>query len=457
VVRNISSGRRVSRFFSHPFTSTQSLALLTRNIDITGGTGAAPFTTTASNNPSSYYYSPALGNESTTSDPGWQAFDQTSASNWAKGQGIRVLVRGSKGQSGSLTGGVYTPNATTIGMSGTVNTGSQTINLTKGTSSGFNLVGNPYPSPLNIMTALGAASNISGTGIYVWNPQAGTKGSYETKLISGSYNLPVCGAFFVKVTANSSLTFNEADKASSATQALSKTTGVAYEYIKLDVESDSAHWDGYYHLVSPSATDSFDALDAIKFGNPDLNLYSMAGTKQAAIDARPFTDSLVVPLMLRNAGIRSYKLKVAEYTLAPNHTIFLRDRYTGSYTLLNDTTAYAFAVTTDSLTQGANRFELVHQLKVVTPPPATGTGVVTAPKQFSLVPNPTEGVVKISWDNIAAASATLRITDMAGRELMRKEASGGETILNMQSLPSGAYFISIQSGSFKATQRIIKN
>ncbi|MFX5634086.1 hypothetical protein ABTE18_19525, partial [Acinetobacter baumannii] len=86
---------------------------VTSVIDITGiGGNANGFTTTATNNPSAFWYDPTTGNSSNNPDPGWTAFTNANTLSWAKAQGIRLLIRGAKGE--GLTGVSYTPSAATF-------------------------------------------------------------------------------------------------------------------------------------------------------------------------------------------------------------------------------------------------------------------------------------------------------------------------------------------------------
>jgi hypothetical protein len=113
------------------------------------------------------------------------------------------LVRGSKNQTNSLTGGAYTPNEVVLDMVGSINTGNVNIALSDagtGASQGFNLVGNPYPSAVDIGAVLTAASNISGNSFYVRNPQIG---SYSTvNPIPASYILPANSSFCKSICSN---------------------------------------------------------------------------------------------------------------------------------------------------------------------------------------------------------------------------------------------------------------
>jgi len=187
-------GKRAFRFLSHPYSSALALSSLS-NIDITGAGGSANgFTTTQNNNPSAFYYDPTVGNSATSPDPGWTAFADATSTNWASAQGIRILIRGAKNT--GLDGNTYTPAALTLSTSGTLNSGNKVVTLTNGTSSSFNLIGNPYASAVDL-SATARGSNI-GANFYVWDATAaGTngRGAYVSQPFSSSFILPSGAAF----------------------------------------------------------------------------------------------------------------------------------------------------------------------------------------------------------------------------------------------------------------------
>src|SRR5690606_23630712 len=197
--------------FGHPFSSSIALSQLTDDIDITGSGGATNgFTTTGTNNPSSYWYDVSTANGSASNDLGWTAFTSASTSSWDQYEMARILVRGALNE--GLTGGSYTPSAVTIDMTGAVNQGSHVVNVTKGTGSIYAGVANPFPSgvDMSLLTRGGSIASF----YYVWNTTSGAAGAYEAKLYSSSYVLPSCAAFVTGIAASSTITFDEADKAS---------------------------------------------------------------------------------------------------------------------------------------------------------------------------------------------------------------------------------------------------
>ena len=119
-----------------------------------GNTNA--FTATVTNNPSAFYFDESLDNgfynSNTSTNSGWVAYTGIAPTNIGVGQGLRVLIRGSKGQTNSLTGGAYTPDAVTISVNGQLKQGDFIQNLqysNANTNKGWNLISNPYASNID--------------------------------------------------------------------------------------------------------------------------------------------------------------------------------------------------------------------------------------------------------------------------------------------------------------------
>lgn len=81
-------------------------------------------------------------------------------------------------------------------------------------------------------------------------------------------------------------------------------------------------------------------------------------------------------------------------------------------------------------------------------------------ESLKVYPNPTNGVVSISFDTDDSEDVTFRITDMAGKEVWRrvdKNVNGtfrGE--IDITKLPNGVYMLEVSSNQISANQRLIK-
>lgn len=394
-------GRRGFRFLSHPFTTDLSLTQLraTGNIDISGMGGAANgFDATTTNNASAFWYDPTAlnaGNSTTvgsgvSNDAGWQAFTRgtgvavgSNPNLWKKGNGIRVLFRGAKGEGLTYNGTNYTASDVTLSMNGTVNTGNQTFTLPGGANNQWSLVGNPYPSPIQVRTLLnnkynGGAGNI-GAVAYVFNPnKAGTsRGGYDAIDISstGSFVLPAYGVVLVQnkqATANT-INFAEVDKTTGSSLAFRTTTLNANISIHLLDSATEEILDDYDLRFDNHAL--VGTINDAKDGGKMLNNYAIysisdGDNQMLKLDSRPEPRDAtsIVRLGLNSITSKRFVIKVVNLQIPTGYSAFLRDKWlqveqaitSGGYT-------YNFGTTTDTASQGNHRFELVFKQSATLP------------------------------------------------------------------------------------------
>jgi len=454
-------GKRAFRLLAHPFSSALALNVLTPVIDITGtGGNSNGFTTTANNNPSAFWYNPSTGNSSTAPDPGWTAFTSANTASWAKTQGIRLLVRGAKGE--GLTGASYTPGASTISVTGTVNTGTQTITVTSGSNSNYNLIGNPYPCPYDLrLTTRG--SNI-GANFYVWDATAaGTngRGAYVSQPFATSYILPSWGAFFATTSANTSNTiqFVEGNKSSLTPNGLFGTANSQFgaNSLQLRLEQNGDFYDRIlFFFDKAGSTAKADWYDAEKLVNPDANFNSISDDNKAlSIDARPLDQMLAIPLYLRVTGnsnnLQSFSIKVPDYDISNNQTLYLHDKLKNNYTALGKDISYDFEVNiTDSTTQ-YNRFELTNfKLNQLSADNSNGAGVVVIAAANQLI---------VQYSNTEALQTNVQLLSADGKLLLQQNEGvkqSGKVIFATAALAQGNYIVEVITPTGKTAKQILK-
>ncbi len=282
----VQGGYRRFRFWSHPFNQSISLSQVQQYIDITGPGGSSNgFTTTVTNAPSAFRFDPYTGNSSMSYDPGWKPFTKINASaadsnKLQRHQGIRLFFRGAKGQ-GLTSSYAYSPLPVTVKMIGYINQGPQTIHMAKGsldTLQEFNMIGNPYPSPVDIATVIFNAKqsgNVKGSAFYVYNSSLGVGGQYmaipfgTTEAIP--YYLQANSCFQVRAAHDGdSLNFVETNKGADADNYLFKAPA---DYLVLHVYDTSYHmWDELRIQFNSQATDkNDDNWDATKLMGADFN------------------------------------------------------------------------------------------------------------------------------------------------------------------------------------------
>jgi hypothetical protein len=461
----IPAGFRKYRFLSHPFTTAQPLSQISDNIDITGNTAGTSglggqtlgsgFTSTTTNNPSAYYFNTATADGNATNDGGWKAFLDATTSSWGVGQGMRVLVRGTKGQSGTLDGTNASPAAVTLDMVGAVNTGNVSVPIVtggSGSTAGFNMVGNPYPSPVDIGAVLTAAGANVGTTFYLRNPQLGT---YITvNPIPASYIIPAYTSFFVKANTGSNLSFTEANKNVCTSCATLFRTSSATNNVQLKVLNNGVEYDNLSLNIDNSYNNNYDANDAIKLLNDGFSLYALTADKQKLAASYGNANDSILPLGIvlpKAYGIQTYTIKASDYTVDASVKMYLHDKFTNTYTLLQQDATYNLTIDPQDAAQvGENRLEIVlAKAKPVTVAPTTAASVIVTTSSNQCV---------VRYSNTQVANTTIRVVSASGVVVHTINAGmqqQGQATFYTNSLAKGLYVVEVQMGETTVTKKMI--
>ena len=460
VLKYIPGGRRAFRFLSHPFSTSIGLDQLIDDIDITGVGGSANgFTTTNTNNPSAFWYNTLLGDGSSTNDTGWTAYTNTNGlapNAWDPMEGLRIYIRGEKGQGLGCTPCV--PNPVTIDMLGPVNQCEVVTTLQTNANHGYNFVGNPYAANID-MSLTSRGSNV-GANFSVWDPHQGIYGAYVDQPFNFSYVLPAYSAFIATASANTgnTITFNEATKVNAApTGNLFKTTG-AYGsnavQLRILSNNDSISWDRMLLFFNPQAQAAYDKLDNKKMTNPSLDFFSIAtDDSHLSINARPYVDKDIIPLGLRVDSLMNYAIKVEDYDVPAGSQIYLHDYYTNTDQALSLGMKYNFTVNSNPMSQGNNRFEL--RLGLI-----NGINNINhnQPK-VNITPNPATTDVAIWTNDAVKEGSAVEVRDVVGHVVYQGKLDknmDGKFNINLQDWTSGLYFITIHSGDNTITEKLLK-
>ncbi|NDC41686.1 MAG: T9SS C-terminal target domain-containing protein, partial [Chitinophagia bacterium] len=462
VMQSIQGGFRRYRFWSHPFDTTIPYSQLQRYIDITGAGGAANgFRPTPTNSPSAFRYSTFDGNSTLSYDPGWKAVTSALATAADSNQihryeGVRVFMRGSKGEGFGY--GPYYPHATVAGQFGRLNQGRQVIRLKKGTGTGqdYNLLGNPYASPIDLGTIAfnaKASGNIIGS-FYVWDPSIGAGGAFTTYPISTvtaiPYYIQANTSFEVRAANNGdSLVINETDKFDTATSVLLRTTP---EYTNLYIYDEAYHpWDLLRVKFDEATGDDQDKVnDADKLIGGDLNFYSMSSdNKRQAIDVRPYNKDKVIPLGIVSNYAQKFIIKAQDVVLPEGGQLYLHDKMLGQYVELTQGAEYHFEITKDAASQGNNRFELAMK------PAATAFSGL----EVLMTPNPATDDVTLAYRSGNANEVNVRVMDVNGVAVYNKNLGvqqNGTVRVPLAKFAAGMYMVELTSGDKKVVQRLVK-
>ncbi|MFC4230438.1 LamG-like jellyroll fold domain-containing protein [Parasediminibacterium paludis] len=377
-VQRFTQAQRGYRTIANPFTTAQSLNQLTNIIRVTGLTTATGTGTYAvsSGNPSAFYYDPTK--PAGTSSVLQPIRDANSTAYWPVGSALYVFVRGNGMEGaggpgvGNYSSGTISP--VTLGMAGgSINQGPVTVNLTygDGTTDNFNLIGNPYPCPINLKNVTGISS--FGT-VYVYDPVANTgltdsytmRGGFHSYSNDGSTDIiiPSLGGFYIKATGTGqSITFNESDKATATTPTYTIFgNNQPTPRIRLAIGTVNGNVDDLKFGFNANSTAlAHDFFDAPKLSNSLFDFYSLSADKQRlSIDYRNSAQlDSIIPLGIATSVTGTYALRLAELSGLPNTQVVLIDKYLKTKTVLSQVgDSYSFIITADTATKSENRFEI---------------------------------------------------------------------------------------------------
>jgi len=366
----------------------------------------------------------------------------------------------------------YTVNApatgTPVRFTGTFNTGAQNSGeLTRGTSAdaGWQLLGNPYPSPLDWSTVTPAQRPGMDAAMYVFQSTGQYTGIYRSYVngIGGTAAQIGAGSgYFVRVTTagtNGAVNLTNANRVTTfgSQNAFGRTTADVRPQLQLRVAGAGLSDDAYLYVES-GATANVDAeYDAVKIPNSTgLNLASLVGTTPLAIQGLPTlagTTEVVLPLALAAPAAGSFTFEVADLANFGATTLYLRDATTGTLQALAAGTRYSFTLATASA--GSGRFALV-----LRPSATLATQGPLAPAQVTVYPNParvsfTVEVPAVPAANRVEAELLNTLGQVVRRQSVALPTSGAHFTVPTAGLATGVYTLRLQAGTSVITKRVV--
>ena len=360
----------------------------------------------------------------------------------------------------------------TVNFRGSITTGEIGYRLFRGdnAASGWHLVGNPYPAPLDWSKV--AVSDRQGleAAIYVVQSSGQYTGSYRSYVngqsTTGTNNalLPVAQGFFVRVAAGNAstiLNFRNSQRVTdyATAQGTSFQRQLADERPALRLRlTGGGYTDGWVAYAQAEATAGFDSeYDAAKLPNPSgLNLSSGA-SEHLAIDGQPaFTAATVLPLQVGVPAAGRYTLAAeALANLPAGLTAYLRDAATGREQALGTGGSYGFDVSASEATALlTGRFTLAFApaQALAATPAALGQGV-------SLYPNPARAFTTLRVPAVAGASSVqVELRDVLGQLVLAQTAAlpatGASLTVPTSGLAPGVYVLRLSAGAATATKRL---
>lgn len=355
VQRYVPAVTRRSRMIA-PNTASFNFSQLQDNIFITGPSGVAGgFDFSAFNQNTVYTYQ-----ESTSGGRGWKSLSNIT-NTLAPGLGALVFIRGDRTIPAPAwyTSPFVPQNEVTLDFYGPVNKGdiSPTITYTNtndADNDGWNMVGNPYPSQIDWNAV--NKSNLANF-YYVFNPATG---SY---VADNGTNLIASGqAFFVQaIGASPTITFTEACKVEASPTSYFKTANPS---VKVTLVKDSLNADELKIEFAVGSSSNYNAIeDALKLTNATVNVGVWVNNKTKKLQYHktpPLNNATDTIHMFVDASNGTYQLLFAGIQGIPSgYGVFLKDAFTNMVQNLRSNSQYAFNITSNVNSKGANRFQLL--------------------------------------------------------------------------------------------------
>lgn len=357
--------------------------------------------------------------------------------------------------------------ATAAEFTGTPNSGNVNVtldNVANANGNTWNLIGNPYPSNLNLQTLYDGGLNGIDSSIYFWDNITATNTQQQQAAttwavfnaangtwsatgasglgIDGNNNLVKPGQGFIVRATAPSITFTNAMRTAAAANFINKgmNPGEGKFWLKLTTPAGTQFQTAITY--GGGALNTLEAFDSKVMSVGANGIYSYLGTDKLAIQGRDyFVDTDVVIIGNKHSASGQYTFSLAGKTglFDAGQAIYLKDKQTNIYTNLQ-TDSYTFL--SDALEQ-QDRFEIVYQ-----PQAALGTAETVK----------TETVVYKDGDHFTVKASekilSIEVYDASGRHIGTVKPDS--TTAQVTAGSRGMYLLKIKTVNSETVKKVIK-
>ncbi len=319
-----------------------------------------------------------------------------------------------------------------------------------GQKSGWHLLGNPYPSPIDwdlVTVPTGMSPAVS-----IFRSAGGVSGAYVSYTngigTPGTDLIGMGQSFFARVTSATPVSFTFTDACRLTTYAnpgVFRSTPDARPVLALSLRGNAAakaETVETHVYFQDGATAAFD--DAFDAARPGRNvgvptLATLAGAEELGVNAlapAALTAGTRVALLVEVPAAGRYELAVSTLRNLTDGEVYLLDAVTGTEQALTAATRYAFSAATAG--EQTNRFALRFG----------ASSAATATAALSVWPNPAQ--VRATVRLTATDAGTLTVVDAVGRVVRTQALTAGQTdvTVDLAGLPGGVY--SVRAGAASA-------
>lgn len=353
---------------------------------------------------------------------------------------------------------VATTSTGKVAFNGQFNSGSKSITLTRTplvASSGFNLVGNPYPSYLDWDKVSAANTDLLTTMWYRTKTSAGAY-TFDTYNSSGPIStnngttlvtnlIPPMQAYWVRVKEGKSTASYSVNNTMRShiddTQnkfKINKSTSINRSIIRIDV-SNGVNSDQAVIYSHPAASANFDEYDSPKMMNNNRSvpeIYTIAGKEKVVINGLgeiALNTEIPIGFIAREAGNFSLKLtEVSGFDQTIN--FILVDKMANTQTVLTMNDVYEFS---SGITDSSDRFSLILKANSIT------TGLNEQGTQNVLFVHSSEkNNFTVHYKGDLNNDTQLCVFDISGRKIIEENLTSN--IRTYTVATSGVYLVSLK-------------
>ena len=354
-----------------------------------------------------------------------------------------------------------TPTGSTFEFVGDVETGSVSVPITVGSSSTFNLIGNPYPSYLSLSEFLsnnGANFSLSSYGVYgytgelsvftVWN-QAYSDANPSAKLAPGQ------GFFVSSKTGGATIAFTPAMRRTGTSDDFisgrSQNQNLAHLNIEVAKENGAYQTALYFNDNATLSMDPGYDSELFDANTPAFSIYSRLVEdnlgKDMAAQSVSYSNlnNVAIPLGINIAQGEQAVVSIAEHNIPEGTTVVLEDNVANTFTNLLEGD-YTFTPATTLNTTGRFYLHFGQSTLGVNDNLLNGLEIFvnTSPKSI---------VIKGQLEGQTA----FKLFDIQGRLVTTQSLNSNNTEHNIDAsnLTAGIYVVQLQHTTGNRTQKVI--
>lgn len=349
----------------------------------------------------------------------------------------------------------------TFQFTGNVETTTNTVPITVGTGSDFNLIGNPYPSYIKLsdfLTDNSSEFNVSTSGVYgydgdisdgftIWN-QAYSDANPNALIAPGQ------GFFVSSQAGGGTITFTPTMRSIGTTDDFISgrmTNQIAHLKLQMSSDNELYNTDIYFNNNASLSMDAGYDSGLFDGDAPEFAIYSHLVENNNGLDLAvqsvnyDAVNDVIIPLGINANQGEQITISILETDIPEGVDVYLEDTTTNSFTLLNTS---EFILTPNMNISGTGRFFLRF----------SGDALSISEDNFETIQIYTTETPKTLFiKGILDSNTKAEIYDIQGRVILstQLDQTSQNNQIDISNITSGVYIVNLSNGTQQKTQKVI--